>query len=236
MKNVITILGLGFLAISQAKAQRVTIGPEAGLSITNQVTRLDGDRLESDPKLGLKLGGVVDIRLNRMVSLQPGMFFVQKGSKQEYIDYKTIGGVSYREMERFDTRLNYMEIPLNLQLYFGNRRSGYFFMGAGPYVAVALNGREDYRFERRLSADGNRGLIDSRSDSYDLEIGDRAADDDIKSGDAGMNFNMGFMTRHGFFMRGNLGVGMSNILPGGDSDYRQHNVGGSVTMGFLFGN
>ena len=235
MKKIFALIGLGAFTITGASAQHITIGPEAGVNIYNQTTEIDGDRFRSDPKLGLKIGGVLDIGLNRTVSLQPGLFYSQKGSKLEDIYYESVGGVTYREMERYDTRLNYLEMPLNIQFYFGRPRRGYFFIGGGPYVALALGGHEDYRFERRLS-NGNREIVDSDRDSYDLEIGDNSREDDVKGTDAGLTFNLGFMSRHGFFMRGNLGVGLSNIFPGGDSDYRQHNIGGSITMGFLFGN
>lgn len=234
MKRTITLLSLGALLATGTNAQRIKIGPEAGLNISNHITEIDNDHINSDAKLGLKIGGILDIGFNRMVSLQPGLFYSQKGSKLEYTDFVNAGNITYRETEKFDTRVNYLELPLNLQLRFGRPRTGYFFIGAGPYVAFAVGAHEEYRFDRRL-ADGNRELIDSDRDSYDLEIGDEAGEDDIKPTDAGMNFNLGFATRGGFFMRGNLGVGMSNLLPGGDSDYRQHNIGGSFTMGVLLG-
>ncbi len=234
MKKILTITGFSILLASQSIAQRITIGPEAGLNISNQVTKINGDRLESDPKLGLKIGGIVDIGLTRTFSIQPGLFFSQKGSKVEDVSYRSLGNLSYREMERYDTRLNYVELPLNLQFYFGRPRTGCFFVGGGPYVAFLLGGKEKYTWESRL-ADGSRAIIDSRSENYDLEIGDDAREDDVKGADAGLNFNLGYMTRHGFFVRGNMGVGLSNLLPGGDSDFRQNNIGGSVTMGFLIG-
>lgn len=235
MKKWISLLSLGIMTMTTAHAQHIKIGPEAGLNLTNISTKMDGyDDEDNQPRLGLKIGGIIDIGFNRMVSLQPGLYFSQKGYRLQYSDVYTSGGATYRETEKYNTRINYLELPVNLQLKFGMPGSGQFFVGAGPYVALALGGHVHYEHNTSLQS-GSGGIYDSEDDDYDLEIGNSADDDDVKSSDAGINANLGFMTRHGFFVRGNMGVGLVNIIPGGDEDYSAHNWGGTVSVGFLFG-
>lgn len=230
MKRILLLLGAITLGISQVKAQHIKIGPEIGINWTK--FNVDQPGIDADDYktlAGLKVGGIVDIRFDRMFSIQPGLFFSQKGSKEKYSELRGGGLAAYYNNK---IRVNYLEIPLNFQLRFGHPYRGQFFVGAGPYLAFAVGGEIKVKETIR---DGDGFTVSTNSDSYDLEIGDDDFNDDVKGADAGLNLNLGFMAPRGFFIRGNAGIGLMNILPGGDDNYSIRNIGGSLTVGYLFG-
>lgn len=236
MKKWIGLLSAGLIGVATTSlAQQIRIAPEVGINLTKISSRVNGyDNDKNDIRAGLKVGGVVDIAFNSMVSLQPGLFFTQKGAKREYSSTSSLGGISYQNIERYDTRIDYAELPVNLQFYFGAPRRAKFFVGAGPYIAIAIAGRQKYEQLQRLQ-NGNSETTSTKNEEHSLNIGDNAKDDDIKSTDAGINANLGFITPSGFFLRANAGIGLMNIKPGGDEDNRYNNLGASLSLGFMLG-
>ncbi len=234
MKKFVLFLSMGLLGVSQLQAQRISVGPEIGINFTNLRTDWDDYDVDNEMIPGLKVGGIVDIGVTRMFSIQPGLFFSMKGAQNDFTRTFSAPGGVYRERIERRTRINYMEIPLNFQFRFGHFRRGGFFLGAGPYLAIATGGKVDYERTTRLQ-NGGGTIRDREEDTYDLEIGNDPDDDDIKGADAGINMNLGYMGPHGFFVRGNMGIGLANIIPDGDDDYSAKNFGVSATVGFLFG-
>lgn len=229
MKKILLLLGAITFCYSQVQAQHIKIGPEIGINWTKfNVDQPGIDQDDYKSLAGLKIGGIADIRFDRMFSIQPGLFFSQKGSKEKYTDF---GGAT-NTYHNNKIRVNYLEIPLNFQLRFGHPYRGQFFIGAGPYLAFAVGGEITTKTTVR---DDDGFTIDASNDSYDLEIGDDDFNDDVKGTDAGLNLNLGFMAPRGFFIRGNAGIGLSNILPGGDDDYSVRNLSAGLSIGFLFG-
>lgn len=229
MRKLVLLLGIIMAGIFSAEAQHVRVGPEIGVNWSR--FNVDDPVIDEDDfsmRAGLKIGGVVDIGFTRIFSFQPGLYFNQKGSRDRY-SYNVVQGRTYVNNK---IRVNYLEIPMNLQFKFGRPRRGQFFIGGGPYMAFAIGGEVDSKETLRYP-NGNTAVI--YDDDYDLEIGDDEADDDIKRTDAGVNFNLGFMAPQGFFIRGNSGIGLANIVPGGDEDYRWRNLSFSLTLGFLLG-
>lgn len=230
MKKSILICSILAMSTLQSFAQRIKVGPEIGVNFTKLT--IDDPTVDNDDlkmKAGLKIGGIVDIGFNRMVSFQPGLFYSMKGTKESY-SYNVAG--NSRVYVNNTYKINYLEIPMNLQLKFGRPHMGQFFIGAGPYVAFAIGGELESKSHIK-DAFGNNTEYDDQD--YDLEIGNDANDDDIKGTDAGVNLNLGFMAPRGFFLRANLGIGLANIEPGGDENYSARNLSTSLTAGFLFG-
>lgn len=230
MKRLVLYLAAGAFTIGAAKAQRIQIGPEIGINFSN--IRFDYENAESDDFKsipGLKIGGVVDIGFNRMVSFQPGLYYSMKGAREKY-SYSAGGG--NRILVDNKWRINYLEIPMNLQFKFGRPGRARFFAGAGPYIGFAIGGSlSEYRSIRN----NNGTVVVVRDEKYPLEIGNRADSDDVKGTDAGLNINLGVIGRRGLFLRGNFGLGLANIVPGGDYYDNAKNIGFSLTAGYLFG-
>lgn len=228
MKKLLLFVVLA-LGSAGASAQWIRVGPEVGANWSRfNVDDPYADNADFGARIGWKVGGIVDIGFDRMFSIQPGVFFNQKGSTDKYSEH--LGGTYATYNNK--VRVNYLELPLNFQLKFGRPRRGQFFIGAGPYVAFAIGGEVK---ERRTLRENNGTPIVTTSDQYDLEIGDNAQRDDIKGTDAGLNLNLGFQAPRGFFIRGNSGIGLTNIVPGGGDDYTWKNLSMSLTVGMLFG-
>lgn len=215
MRKILLFLCFSIAAAGTASAQKVWIkaGPELGLNFTNMTLRyedIDGDKETetADMKVGVKVGGVVDINIGRHFAIQPGLYFSQKGYANEFgtLDY------SYR--------VNYLEMPVNFLFKTRPSRAGRFFAGGGPYVAVAVGG--EYEDE-----DGNDESLEFGNDD----------DDDLRGADVGMNFTAGYELPFGLFFRGNFGVGFANLIPDGDfdDDTTLRNWGFGLSVGFLFG-
>ncbi|WP_276132687.1 outer membrane beta-barrel protein [Polluticoccus soli] len=124
--------------IMGTKAQRVNFGAEAGLSLSSMAIRHQGEQVKAGMTPGLKAGVIGDVRFNDMFSVQPGLYFNQKG----YTD----NGIK--------TTLPYAELPVNFQFRFPAWH-GHFFTGGGPYAAYLLNDKniafENQHIENTIS-------------------------------------------------------------------------------------
>jgi hypothetical protein len=229
MKRIIALLSFAVLGAFNVQAQHIRIGPEIGLSFNKLDVHDYMYDDDYDMKLGLRLGGIVDVPLGRMASFQPGVFFASKGTKQRYITNADNNLIAHVE-QKYD--INYLEIPLNFEFKFGPPYRSQFFIGGGPYIAFAIGGEVEYD---RVLTFQNGVFVSHEQNDYELEIGDNPARDDVKGTDAGLNLNMGVQCRSGLFVRGNLGLGLSNIIPGGDDYYSAKNFGLGLSIGYLFG-
>jgi hypothetical protein len=152
----------------------------------------------------------VDIPLSKNFSLQPGINYVQKGSKND----TTAGGFAIKSQ----FTANSIEIPLNFILNTGGS-SGNFFIGAGPTFAFAVSGKSKF-------SDG----VDSVT--KDLKFGS-TADDDLKGMDIGANFMVGYCFNNGLMFSANYNAGLSNLMPvSSDGSIKSHYFG--LKVGFLF--
>ncbi|HRO41293.1 MAG TPA: porin family protein [Flavipsychrobacter sp.] len=230
MKRLILLLGAVAMCTTTALAQRIKVGPEIGVNWSKfnvDARGIDEDDFKMRP--GLKVGGIVDIGFNRMFSFQPGVFFNQKGSRDKYSEGVAMG----RRYIDDKYRINYLELPMNFQLKFGHPYRGQFFIGAGPYLAFAIGGERDWKETVRT----NDGTVVFRDDGdEELEFGNDDFDDNFRGSDAGLNLNLGFMGPRGFFVRGNAGIGLANIMPERNDDFSYKNLSLSLTLGMLFGN
>ena len=228
MKRLLLLFSIGIVCASPSRAQFVQIGPEIGVNFNKFHTDGYYDDDDYELKPGLKIGGIIDVGFNRMVSFQPGLFYSMKGSQESYVESYAPGITNHVEN---DIKVNYLEVPLNLQFKFGHPHRAQFFIGGGPYIAFAMGGEIEHESVLRNQ---NGSVVDRDRDDYELEIGNRADQDDYKGSDAGINLNMGIIGHRGFFLRGNMGIGLSNIIPGGDDNYSAKNFGLGLSIGFLF--
>ena len=226
MKKIILLMA-GIATFAAAQAQHISVAPEAGLNLSNvwlHDTRGNNDDASSgDPKLGLKIGGLVDIGLNRVVSLQPGLYFSQKGYRLG--EYETNGVVLTRADASRRVTLNYLEIPLNVMFKFGPPRRPKFFVGAGVYAAYAVGGKVKY----------GHYLGQSSTTTDDLNFGDDDRTDDYRNADFGGQVFMGFLMPNGGFLRAQYQAGVANIDVANNDDYRIRNSTASLTLGMMFG-
>jgi hypothetical protein len=209
MKKIFFLAAI-FALCFQAQSQKTRIGFTGGVSIANMHSKVDGESDNGKSRVGLLAGVLIDVPLNSQFSFQPGLQFVQKGTKDE----QTYGGVT----EKVKLNINYVELPLNF-LYNAKSNSGNFFIGAGPYIAMGISGKWKY---------------DDGPDSYSENVKFGSSDeDDIKGMDIGANFTTGFCFPNGLFIAANYNMGLSNLFPGGSSDDTLKNRYFGIRLGYF---
>ena len=235
MKKSFLLIACSAIACFQANAQLITFGGELGVNFSNLKTRENGVNSTSESRVGLKLGGVMDIAFQSNFSIQPGLFYSVKGAKEDYIaSSQTESGVITTHEIKNDFRLNYLEIPINFQYKFGPHKYGQLFVNAGPYFAFALGGKVANDDITIVDRPNGVVTVTDRATKYNLRIGNNAATDDVKKGDMGINLGLGYQFSGGIFIRGNFGIGVINIMPGGDANNFMRNDNFALSIGYLF--
>ena len=109
------------------------------------------------------------------------------------------------------TKLNYLEIPLNVAYKFSAGELSNFFVQAGPYLGYALSGKE--------KSDG---------ESTDVEFGDAG----MKRFDIGLGFGLG-LALGPIVPSISYQLGLANLS--GDSDTKVKNKVLQISVAYMFG-
>lgn len=107
-----------------------------GLLAGANFTQLDGDNYAGYHKVGLNLGGIVYTRLDEHLAASIEILYSQKGAHSNREQMVNNGYIF-----NYDVRLNYAEVPLQLN-YFDRRRSHF---GAGIAIARLVSVKEEGR-------------------------------------------------------------------------------------------
>ena len=129
--KLIFLLFLGLL-VQTVNAQR--FGIKGGLNLASMSFSSSG--LDISPKsiLGIHVGPVVEIELQESLFFNSGLLYSLKGYK---IKMDFMG-----ESIESTSKVNYLEIPLNIAYKFSTGELTNFFVQAGPYLGYALSGKE----------------------------------------------------------------------------------------------
>jgi Outer membrane protein beta-barrel domain len=168
-------------------AQKSQLGFTGGTTIANYKMKSDGNDESLNSKFGFTLGVIGNVPFGRNWSIQPGINWVQKGTKDE----ETIAGVT----EKVALITNHIEVPVNF-IYTGKG----FFIGAGPSFAFGVSGK--------IKVDDGTTKADEK-----VKFGN-SDNDDIKPFDFGANAVAGYQFSSGFFIAANYNFGLSNLIPG----------------------
>lgn len=190
MNKFITLIPVLILISFCASSQKVKIGLNAGLSLANYYTKAAGTTESANSKPGITAGFIADLPLDVHFSMQPGLNFTQKGTR----DKETSNGSTMK----MTVNINTLEIPLNI-LYNINSTAGRFFIGAGPSLAIGLSGKQ------KITSDG-----DSYSSS--IHFGKKLTDD-LRRIDLGANAVTGFYFPNGLMIALNYNLGLNNLTP-----------------------
>jgi len=139
--KALTLLAIGILAIGRAWGQN----PESyyeevertfygGLVAGANFTQLDGDNYAGYHKIGINAGGVVYTRFDEHLAASIEILYSQKGARGHKAQM-----VAGAEINSYDLRLNYAEVPIQL-CYFDRRRSHF---GAGLSIARLVSVKEE---------------------------------------------------------------------------------------------
>ncbi|MBQ3656233.1 MAG: PorT family protein [Bacteroidales bacterium] len=195
MRKLKVLLAAAAVAVSSsAFAQDLSFGVKAGLNLSKQAYKVGGTKVSSsDNKMltGICIGAYADLNFSDMLALEAGLQFEQKGGKMK----------SGKETEK--EVINYFTIPVNLRANLPVGDNNLYFL-AGPTFGIGLSGKETYEDE-----DG--------SESASAKFGN-GEDDDCKRINVGLLFGAGFEMSNNIGVRVTYDLGLSNLIPKGDSD------------------
>jgi len=225
--TLLTVAGLGVVANAQTN-DAIKIGVKAGVTFPAfgiSGTETEGETFKTNTSF--YIGGTVDFPISDMFSVQPGLSLIGKGGKQEYSESANIGTSSYSVTATSKRSLMYLELPVNLVAKFAVG-DGKLFVGAGPYYAMAISGKD-----KESSVETLAGVVSNESSERDVKFG-KNNDADMKRGDFGVNFLAGYQINSGINIHAGYGLGLSNITNESSSEFKATNKVFSVGLGYSF--
>jgi hypothetical protein len=126
-KTIITLTAFIFF-IYAANSQKAQLGFTAGATLANYKIKENGEDQSGNSKAGFTAGVIINIPAGKNFIIQPGVHWVEKGSKDE------------EDGNKASLTVNSIEIPVNF-MYTSN---GGFFIGAGPSASFAVSGKAKF--------------------------------------------------------------------------------------------
>jgi hypothetical protein len=208
MKKLL-IVAVAFFIGSTAFAQSTTLATHYGLKAGINLSKYNylKEKSTNDAQstvTNFHITGYMDSPLGSMFSIQPGLSLQGKGSN------------SFNGLIKQNTM--WIEVPVNLIAKFPIIAGTNFFLGAGPYAAFGIAGK-------------NKSSIGSDTDT---KFGNDSGDD-LKSLDFGLNFIGGVQLKNHINIGAGYGLGLSDLRPtesGGDGK-TTHRVW-SFSIGYAF--
>jgi len=167
---------------------------KGGVNLANVSTTSSGRIDDANMLVSFHAGIMGDVPLGKYLSLQPGLLFTGKGSKTQ----TGKPGDSYY----FKATSNpyYIELPVNLVVNIPlEDKESAFFVGAGPYAAMGIAGKN--------KTEGNAGLI-AFSSSDNIKF----SNDDATTFNQQEGAGLGIMRRFDFGLNGTAGFKLNNVL------------------------
>lgn len=229
MKKLI-ILAAVSLAGSTAFAQigqtdpisPVKVGLKAGVSLPNYHFADNEDGYSTDAATNFHITGYIDAPIGRNFSVQPGLSLQGKGAK--LADAAFLG-------EDVEVKQNtlWLEVPVNFVGKVPMGPAANLYLGAGPYAAFGLSGKNDV--DGSFTDDSGENPWEGDDD---FTFGDDSSDN-LKGTDFGVNFIGGIQLNSGFNVGAGYGLGLTDLRPGGDGgNGKQTNRVWTFSVGFAF--
>jgi hypothetical protein len=188
---------------------------KGGVNIAN-ITITDGGKYnDANSLVSFHAGLGADLPLNKYVSLQPSLLFTGKGSK-------TKGGqTTGTSATYFNATTNpyYIELPVNLvgKIPLAMEESN-FFIGAGPYIAVGVAGKNKTDGQVYGVAFKQESAIEfSNDDPSTTNYEEGAGYNIMKRFDYGLNGTAGFQLNN-ILISANYGYGLSKLASGANNN------------------
>lgn len=190
------------LAISSTfTVAQVRIGVTGGLQVASQQIKVQGITITGSNLVGFQAGLLLDAAVSENLSIRPQVLYSVKGGKYN------IGGNS------FTTTFNYIEVPIQA-VYGFPLSSGRVALGAGPYVAYALNGKDK-----------------AGSVSQPVDFG--SEEDQIKRIDYGLRLSAGYELSSGLGVTAYYAPGLANFVNTTQGTAKNSAFG--LSLSYLFG-
>ena len=140
MKKLLVLLLITNFGFAPINAQNITIGAKAGLNLST----LQPDLPDPATKTSIHFGGVAEIQLMEMFSLQPELLYSSQGVKDESDDDEVV-------------RLSYLTLPILGKYYIVDGVS----IEAGPQIGFLLS----------AEVEDNGETTDLKEDTKSVDIG-----------------------------------------------------------------
>ncbi len=141
-------------------------------------------------KIGFNAGVFVNVPLSEKFALQPEVLYNQMGAKSVLSDTEvTTGATTVRTKQDYSTTLNYISVPVMLQM----KPTDNFYVEAGPEVSYFVDGKN--KGEQTIST-----TTSGTTTTQTLSASESINKDDIKK------FNLGFGVGLGYYFTRNLGI------------------------------
>src|SRR5215510_2864479 len=79
MKKILLFCIIAFCFHITVSAQKSRVGFSGGASFSNMNSQTDGQKTTGDSRPGIMFGLIVETPINKLLSFQPGVYYVQKG-------------------------------------------------------------------------------------------------------------------------------------------------------------
>lgn len=202
---------------------KIKYGLKAGVNFAK--IAITGNQMEDNEKddakniTSFQFGAYADVPLSTSFFIQPGIVLNGKGGKIQLSEAGTqLGPPPITGTVKSESM--YIEVPINA-VY----RVNGFYLGAGPYAAIALSGK--HKTELTSTSSGK-----TANEERDVKFGGNQ-EDDFKSTDFGINLLAGYELKNGFNLGVNYGFGLSNLDPS-EGTYNNQNRVASIVFGFSF--
>ncbi|MDR2651540.1 MAG: PorT family protein [Prevotellaceae bacterium] len=123
MKKVLLII-LG-IALTYGVNAQLRYGIKLGGTLSNLSTKTAGESDNSDPKIGIQAGGILEYSFSPSFSLQPELLYVNNGGKFE-------NDLSFN--------MHNLQLPVNIKYKMGTDNLK-FYVTAGPYLGYIFAAR-----------------------------------------------------------------------------------------------
>lgn len=183
--QTMSLLLVFLFTASLATAQQLRL--QGGLNLANVSVNDDGRVDDAKSLTSFHAGIVADLPLAGPLYLQPGLFFSGKGTESESGDE---AGATYF---RATSNPYYVELPVNLVFKTPAIGGPRFFVGAGPYIAAGVAGKN--------KVDGKYLGVAFKTEN-DIEF----SDDDPSTLDYEEGAGFGIMKRFDYGLNGTAGI------------------------------
>ena len=205
---------------SAAFSQESHIYIKAGVNASNITIDKNGSYNDANRLFTFHAGLSADLPLTKGLSVQPSVLFTGKGAKTTYGENSGASPTYYND--RFNPY--YVELPVNLvgKIPLAMDESN-FFIGAGPYVAVGVAGKnktEGKIFGNAFSHEGNIRYSDDDPTTTNYE--ENAGFAVMKRFDYGLNATAGFQFSS-IVLSANYGYGLAKIASGTNNNNTDEN-------------
>ena len=201
---------------------------QGGVNLANVSVNDNGRVDDSKTLTSFQVGLIGDVHLASLLYLQPGVVFTGKGTKSQSGDQNS---ATYYKAT---TNPFYIEVPVNLVIKTPPAGGTRFFVGAGPYIAVGVAGKnkvEGRYLNAAFSSDEDIKFSDDDPTTTNYEEG--AGFGIMKRFDYGLNGTAGIEGKS-LTLAVNYGLGLAKLQSGSNSssdDNNKHRVL-SFTLGF----